>query len=1185
MKFLTGLLVLTGCAGMVLPGYAESPVIIISEFMAVNDSTLQDEDNDYSDWLELYNTGTGTVSLLGYYLTDDAGTATKWALPATNLAAGEYLVIFASDKNRSIAGNELHTNFKLSGSGEFLGLYRTGGVSFDFSYSPSYPEQVDDVSYGIGFDSATETVLGPGAACAAHVPGDDTLGDSWQSRTGFDDSGWQHGVTGVGYDNDTTYQSLIGTDVKASMYEINATCYIRIPFTMTDVSAYSSLCLNMKYDAGFIAYINGIEVAQANAPAEVDWDSASSVDHADSEAVVYEPFILYDTDMLTPGTNMLAIHSLNRTAVSSDSLIMPELIGNIRVIIYTNMFRYFMLPTPGKANGTGVQELGPIISDVAHEPFEPQSTDDVIIHAGIVDGRDGISEVVLHYRLMFSAEQTIAMHDDGQGNDAIAGDGIYTATLPSGMATAGQMVRYYITAKDGLGNPSRWPLEDMSAEYLGYVIRNPALTNPLPVLHWFVENYNAAVTREGTYCSLYYQSNFYDHVFVRLRGGSAAWAGWPKPHLKFDFAADNHFYFRPGEKPAEEFNLNTTYSDKAYMRQTLSFEAYTLAGCPASDSFMLRVQRNGAFYSVAVFVEQPDKYMLRRLEMGDGALYKMYNRMEYATTWVSKKTRKDEPFDDLEAFIEGIKTNNPDREEFVFDNVNLPRTINYIAISVLINETDHLAKNYYVYRDTEGTKEWLVIPWDKDLTWGRNYVWPGDGVLSDDIWAEHDPWSEPRYGIYELRIEPNHWNRLIDAVLTSERGLEMYVRRLRTIMDEYLQPPGTPQTNCFLETHISEMYAAMEPDVLLDRAKWGNPYGEFQTFADGVRIMTNNYLARRRVHLYNTHSVHNGGVVPDSEPANPVIVFGDIHPAPESGDCEEEYFTLLNTNSYAVDISGWSIAGSVAYAFQPGAVIPANDVVYVSPNVNRFRARSESPTGGEGRFVQGNYEGHLRSLEPTLMVYDRKGREVALTNYVTVPSVVQRAVRITEIMYNPGDPPVGSSYASEEYEFIEMNNTGTQAVDLSAIRFSDGIDWVSGFPQELGTNCYGVLVKNPAAFASIYYTNDILILGTYDGRLDNAGEQVILEDGHGGIVLSFSYDDGWYPLTDGSGHSLVCANYEAMPSAWDSKANWRTSYLEGGSPGREDVIPEPVGLSVYVLGWLGAWVVGCLGGSEQRAEG
>ena len=88
----------------------------INEVMPVNHETLPDGDGDYSDWLELYNAGDSPVSLGRYSLSDVEGKPDRWRFPDIVLKPGEYLVVFASGKNRQEPGGELHTNFRLSAS-------------------------------------------------------------------------------------------------------------------------------------------------------------------------------------------------------------------------------------------------------------------------------------------------------------------------------------------------------------------------------------------------------------------------------------------------------------------------------------------------------------------------------------------------------------------------------------------------------------------------------------------------------------------------------------------------------------------------------------------------------------------------------------------------------------------------------------------------------------------------------------------------------------------------------------------------------------------------------------------------------------------------------------------------------------------------------------------------------------
>ena len=137
---------LPGAAPLVLADVS-SPVVL-SEIMADNEAALLDEDGDSSDWLELENTGATAVDLNGYYLTTDPLLLTEWQFPAVTLAAGEFLLVFASDKDRAFPGSELHTNFKLSAGGEYLALVMPDGVTVACEFAPQYPDLAEDQSYG-----------------------------------------------------------------------------------------------------------------------------------------------------------------------------------------------------------------------------------------------------------------------------------------------------------------------------------------------------------------------------------------------------------------------------------------------------------------------------------------------------------------------------------------------------------------------------------------------------------------------------------------------------------------------------------------------------------------------------------------------------------------------------------------------------------------------------------------------------------------------------------------------------------------------------------------------------------------------------------------------------------------------------------------------------------------------------
>jgi hypothetical protein len=196
---------------------------------------------------------------------------------------------------------------------ELIAFENLGGASVEF-----FAAQGTHNTFGAEFDLVGDTANG-GLALVTH----------WTSP-GFAATGWQSGTDGVGYEGDTGYEAFIGTDV-SEMVATNASCLIRIPFTLTqeNLDNTNSLFMNIRYDDGFVAYLNGVQVAQANAPTGVVWNDISTAGHNDPLAMAFEQVSLEGgTRMLRVGENVLAIHGLNSGVNSSDFLCSVELIAS-----------------------------------------------------------------------------------------------------------------------------------------------------------------------------------------------------------------------------------------------------------------------------------------------------------------------------------------------------------------------------------------------------------------------------------------------------------------------------------------------------------------------------------------------------------------------------------------------------------------------------------------------------------------------------------------------------------------------------------------------------------------------------------------------------------------------------------------------------------------------------------------
>ena len=172
--------------------------VVISELMANNALGLLDYHDDASDWLEITNRGLSHVDLGGWYLSDDLGNPALWQFPVSaELAPDERLVVFASGKDFVAHDGELHTNFRLSASGESLILSDSESM---LVHRIDFPAQARDVSYAL-VENETTFLVPPGAEAKALLPTEGSLAQTWTGGDEpFDDAVWISGTTGVGYD-------------------------------------------------------------------------------------------------------------------------------------------------------------------------------------------------------------------------------------------------------------------------------------------------------------------------------------------------------------------------------------------------------------------------------------------------------------------------------------------------------------------------------------------------------------------------------------------------------------------------------------------------------------------------------------------------------------------------------------------------------------------------------------------------------------------------------------------------------------------------------------------------------------------------------------------------------------------------------------------------------------------------
>ena len=941
--------------------------VVINEFMASNSGALRDEDGESPDWIEIYNGTDAPVNLDGWHLTDSASQLSKWSFPPTLVAARSFLIVFASEKNRTVAGRELHTNFRLAGEGEYLALVRPDGT-VACAWDPAYPPQVTNVSFGLS--SPDLSAAAPGSAA------------------------------------------------------------------------------------------------------------------------------------------------------------------------FNALLRYYPVPTPGYANGTGTPAVGPRVLDLSHSPALPSDDDDLTVHARLRAALAPIAEATLTYRIGFGAETTVPM--------TAGADGTWTAAIPAAAAAPRQLIRYFLTARDTDDRTTRWPPAfDPTREplYQGTVVTDPALTTPLPVLHWFVQSPSAAENANGTRCSLFYNGEFYDNVFIRIRGGTSI--SWPKKSYKIEFNDGYHFRYRPGAPRVSEIDLNTTYTDKSYVRAVMASDFMNAAGLPTVDIFHTHVRQNGNFYSLALITENPDRDHLRRVGLDhDGAYYKGAGGATLDTVnGYEKKTREEESTADLQALVNGVALSGANLERFVFDNIDVPSMVNYMACMAITQDIDGSDKNHFLHRDTEGTREWRMLPWDIDLTFGPNALNTDTIVFNQQAPNGPPNTSHPFIGARPYLLHDGKYMRLLEAVVKTPRARRMLLRRVRTLNDQFLAAG-------FFEQRIDALVPLLTADAVADKAKWGaNTHfpGATYTLLQATNRIKNEYLARRPGYLTGTtiHGVTTAN--PAAQPPDPSLVFGEVMFNPGTTQ-EEEYLRLDNPNDYDVDLSGWSVSGDINWILKPGTVIEPGGSLYLTPNAAAFRARGLSPRGGESRQVQGNYRGQLSARGGTLTLRQPGTHRIAATTtFAGSPGPLQQWLRISEIMYHPAGHP--------DSEFLELVNTGPATLDLTGASFVEGVSFTfSGSPPTtLAPGARIIVTRNLSAFQAAYGLTPP-VAGEFLGSLDNAGERIHLVDAVGETILDFTYRDAWHPATDGGGFSLTVVNPLAAHTAWDDVSHWQPGATTGGSPGTEDPV-------------------------------
>jgi hypothetical protein len=271
------------------------------------------------------------------FFSDDSSAVGRLITPLIFKKVGDNYKIMGIGQTRTNAGTGLQSfDFGLvSGSAavedsDYYFGYKDGDNSTDNTGVIEHDQNTSDIIIWFGGDKAGQILVGE------ELQTDLTLGRTYSIEV----------TTGVEFGSEIT------TDLESKMYSHNASCYMRNAFEVTNLTAISTLSLSVRYEDGFVAYLNGTEVARRNFSGTPAWNSTASSNRSESDAMNWESIDLTSQiGLLQTGSNMLSIQGLNDAANNSFFLTDLQLSGEEQ----TNpQDLYFTTPTPGAENNAGV---------------------------------------------------------------------------------------------------------------------------------------------------------------------------------------------------------------------------------------------------------------------------------------------------------------------------------------------------------------------------------------------------------------------------------------------------------------------------------------------------------------------------------------------------------------------------------------------------------------------------------------------------------------------------------------------------------------------------------------------------------------------------------------------------------------------------------------------------------------
>ncbi|HKX60817.1 MAG TPA: lamin tail domain-containing protein, partial [Verrucomicrobiae bacterium] len=786
------------------------------------------------------------------------------------------------------------------------------------------------------------------------------------------------------------------------------------------------------------------------------------------------------------------------------------------------------LGTPGQPNSRLLANAGPVIYDVTHTPILPPANEPVVVTAR-VDDPDGVATFSLRYRL--DPEATVleaAMRDDGTSGDAVAGDGIFSATIPG--QSSGRLVAFHLRAGDGQVAqtfPNDAPARECHVRF-GESLRPGTIATYRMWLtqtnleYWAARERNA---NNGIDCTFIYGNWRVVYNAETLYSGSP-WHTLNGPYTgplgntcdyEVGFPADDLLlgaadFVLNGQNPVYGSTFNQDVSAQA---EATAYWFGRKLGLPFMQKRHVFVVLNGQFRGMIYFDhQQPNQDVVDEYfpNDADGRLHKIEDWFEfddagnnfsiitctlqnfvvagqkraerYRWTWRPRARTAPNDFADLFALVDAATAPSPEPLTSATRNlVDLQPWMRHLALQHMIGNWDtygyERGKNCYAYKPRNGG--WMLLLWDLDLVLGKDSRDPNDGLF--------DNGAEP--------------------VMTLWYSHPPFVREFWCAMSELANTWMVPTAYSPL---VDARFAALRANgVPVDSPDAGNSVGA----SGGMR----GWIAARRAYILTQ--------IPNA-------AFNVTAPAANSSS---NYITLTGTapvtaKEILVNGAAYPITWTSATAWTLRVPLNAGANTLVIAAVDRFGGTLGSRTNTV------TYTGEMPDAEGNVVV--------------------------NEIMFNP---PVDQS------SFVELFNKHTAfAFDLSGWQVN-GLDYTFPAGAVLAPRSFAVLGRNRAEYAKVF-GGTAPFSAQFNGALQNNGETLTLlrpgaQPGEQIVVDKVKYEgrDPWPAAARGAGSSvqLIDAGQDnARVSNWSDGTGWRVFSVTGVPGGTRLLFFLETAGSVYI---------------------